>query len=270
MNKKLYWVKRKPLFQDQKKIYLIRLNPWYYIIFEYLEDVAMSVNDNGQIYIAQDVMMDIPFIAQNVGLDVETVTKALDVCETIDLIHRDENGGIRLLEWHDLLGFSQRDEKTERLAEQNRQRVRKHRAKQGAVQEKRDEVQAPAKAQPAITLYQQYWGQVNPAMAKKLTEMTEDWGDDALCAAIDIAREKGKHHMNYIQAVLVNSKGRPARKETAYAAAWEREFNQGLDAILFEAREPGQSGETKAHERSTAGHDRRPEPGAQSTLAPAL
>ena len=53
--------------------------------------------------------------------------------------------------------------------------------------------------------YQQYWGQVSPMIAEKLTDFTKQWGCDAVCTAIEIAKENGASNINYIRAVLENS-----------------------------------------------------------------
>ena len=110
-----------------------------------------------------------------------------------------------------------------------------------------------ANVQVSISHYEQYWGQVNPLIMENLTEWTEKWGSDAVCTAIDIAKENGTSNINYIRAVLENSNGYPKRKESAHDK-WQRKVNQCLAELFPENREPGtQCGENAVHEGGLAG-----------------
>lgn len=274
MAKNLYWLKRTAILQDPKMVYILSKGAVYYVIWLLLQDVAAHINDDGKIYLTTTTPMDTAVLAKQIQQKKSYVTKGLDLFEQLDLLRRDDQGFIQLLPWDDLQDFTKR----EKEREQNRIRVARHREKQAAMQAVveqatvGDDVQSSCEKNalsPALQQYQQYWGQVNPVIARKLTDMVEDWGSDAVCAAIDIAYEKGKNHINYIQAVLVNSNGQPERKESAYEK-WEREFNRSLDAVFCEIEQDRQSGKDKTHVRSPAGHDSRTEPRPQSTLAPAL
>lgn len=271
MTKKLYWLKRTAIKQDARKVYVLQKGALYYVIWELLEDVAASINDEGKIYVSPAVPVDMELLASWIGQKKKSLENTLDILESIDVIARDEQGFIRLLTWDTIQDFH----KQEKIREQTKQRVAKYRCRQAEQAQhkdtKDDDISSDEMddASKSIQLYQSYWGQVNPVIAKKLTEMVEDWGCDAVCKAIDIAKEMGKHHINYIQAVLVNSNGQPERKESAHAT-WKREFNQCLNAVLYEDREPDKSRQTETYEGSFAGYDRRPEPRPQSALAPAL
>ena len=77
--------------------------------------------------------------------------------------------------------------------------------------------------------------------AEELTDLARCWGDEAVCAAIDIARDNGAPGIRYIRAVLVNSGGRPRRRETMYERR-EKEFNQYIDTMLRQIWESGGDG----------------------------
>ena len=83
----------------------------------------------------------------------------------------------------------------------------------------------------ALRRYTAAFGQMSSRTAEELTDLARCWGDEAVCAAIDIARDNGASGIRYIRAVLVNSGGRPRRRETMYERR-EKEFNQYVDTML--------------------------------------
>lgn len=83
----------------------------------------------------------------------------------------------------------------------------------------------------SLRRYTAAFGQMSSRTAEELTDLARCWGDEAVCAAIEIARDNGASGIRYIRAVLVNSGGRPRRRETMYERR-EKEFNQYIDTML--------------------------------------
>lgn len=281
--KKLQWLKRDVISQDVKMTYLIRQGDSYYVIWCQLQDLAAMKHDDGKIYISQHIPMDIEMIAKEIHRPKKQIAKALDILEQLDLISRTEEGGIQLLNWDDIQDY----DRQAKQREQNRQRVARHREKQAAMQSLVDDahpVGNDAKnlvgddlqssreknaLSPAIARYQQYWGQVSSLIAGKLTELIEDWGDDAVATAIDIAKENNTNNVNYIKAILVNSNGQPKRKENSYEK-WEKELDRSLDEVFCQTEQSRELRETKTHGGNLTGHDGTGRERTQNTLAPAL
>ena len=90
---------------------------------------------------------------------------------------------------------------------------------------------SPSAGRGALRCYTAAFGQMSSRTAEELTDLARCWGDEAVCAAIDIARDNGASGIRYIRAVLVNSGGRPRRRETMYERR-EKEFNQYVDTML--------------------------------------
>lgn len=90
---------------------------------------------------------------------------------------------------------------------------------------------SPSAGRAALRRYKAAFGQMSSRTAEELTDLACCWGDEAVCAAIDIARDNGASGIRYIRAVLVNSGGRPRRRETMYERR-EKEFNQYVDTML--------------------------------------
>lgn len=90
---------------------------------------------------------------------------------------------------------------------------------------------SPSAGRGALRRYTAAFGQMSSRTAEELTDLARCWGDEAVCAAIDIARDNGAPGIRYIRAVLVNSGGRPRRRETMYERR-EKEFNQYIDTML--------------------------------------
>ena len=99
----------------------------------------------------------------------------------------------------------------------------------------------PSAGHTALRRYTAAFGQMSSRTAEELTDLARCWGDEAVCAAIDIARDNGAPGIRYIRAVLVNSGGRPRRRETMYERR-EKEFNQYIDTMLRQIWESGGDG----------------------------
>ena len=307
--KKLQWVKRTAILTDVPMAYLLNLGDAYVVIWYMLEDLAASINDDGKIYISPNQPMDIKFLAKLLQRRVTQLEKALDVYESIDLISRDELGNITLLTWHKIQDYA----RLEKQRAQNRERQAAYRQRQSEQQAKQDvlvtEAQADSRAgtpeeqrsgrlgatstetvshvavaaplgepsgnvQESISHYEQYWGQVNPLIMENLTEWTEKWGSDAVCTAIDIAKENGTSNINYIRAVLENSNGCPKRKESAYERQ-QKEIHRILDEVFCECdRESLANGSKErtgqANVSNAPGHDGRRVERAAHSLTQAM
>lgn len=262
--KHLFWLKTKVgLFQDPRMMYLLNQpnGDTYFVLWFFLKDLAGSLNDNGLIYVSANEPMTPSLIAKAIHRRKALVEKALDVLEQIDLIQRDETGIIQLLIWEDIQDY-QKDEQRRR---QTRQRVARCRARKKEQQHIQEEPVQETTAEPSrtpvsepdttantvqtknppaatgetdLTVVNHYirrFGEVNPLVGKRLLELVEDWSNEAVCKAIDIAYDNGANNINYIQAVLINSNGQPQRRENPYLKR-EREFDEYVDELTNELR----------------------------------
>jgi predicted phage replisome organizer len=66
----------------------------------------------------------------------------------------------------------------------------------------------------ALLYYEALFGKADEQIVEALQGLARRWGDEAVCRAICIALKKGASSLQYIQAILVHSKGRP-RHDTA-------------------------------------------------------
>lgn len=280
MAKKLYWLKRTNILEDPKMMYLISRGPRNYIIWHLLQDVAANINDDGKIYVSPTKPMDTAFLAKCIGQSKRNVEKCLAILEELDLLSLDDRGILRIMTWETLQDFK----KMQTIREQTKQRVAAYRQRKANAQVRDtpvDVVTEPAASTTetevgetapdieAVNRYQARWGQVNGVLAEKLCQLAEDWGDEAVCQAIDIAYEKGSHHLNYIRAVLVNSNGQPERKESIYERR-EKELDQVFDQVFSEGQQTDQCGESETHVRKFAVYDGGASARTQGSLAPAM
>lgn len=290
--KKLQWVKRQAILTDMQMVYLLTKGDAYLVIWYLLEDLAASINDDGKIYVSPSQSMTVEFLAKTIRRSKKQVEKALDVYEAIDLLAREEAGNLQLLTWNKIQDYA----RLEKQREQNRQRQAKYRERHGnddsprgkaeetgdgddfvALPQQYESVEKVAQqavsagdVQQVMAHYQQSWGQVSPMIAEKLGVFTKQWGSEAVCTAMDIAKENGTNNINYIRAVLENSNGRPQRKESAHDQ-WQRKVNQCLAELFPENRQQGaEHGEAPVHEGGLAVDDRRRESGAHHTLTQAM
>lgn len=216
--KRLQWVKRQAILSDVQMMYLLTKGDAYVVIWFLLEDLAASINDDGKIYVSPSQPMTVDFLAKTIRRSKKQVEKALDVYEEIDLLARDEKGGLQLLTWNKIQDYA----RLEKQREKNRERQAKYRERKAASDDARvegkerndvviveervtDKNVSTDNTQEVMAKYQQYWGQVSPMIAEKLTDFTKQWGCDAVCTAIEIAKENGVSNINYIRAVLENS-----------------------------------------------------------------
>lgn len=274
--RQLSWLKTKVgLFQDPRMIYLLSQpnGDTYFVVWFYLKDLAGMIHDNGLVYVSAKEPMTTALIAKALHRRKGCIEKALDVLERLDLIQRDEAGIIQLLVWDDIQDY----QKDERRRQQTRQRVARCRARKKEAQEPNtsaDTVMEPTQLDEvpatevqtadtarkgdttAVSHYIRHFGQVNSLVGKRLMELTDDWGSEAVCRAIDIAHDNGANNINYIQAVLVNSNGQPKRKENPYVKR-EREFDEYVDEMLRKVNEQQvwEDAETTDDERNSAGYD---------------
>lgn len=283
--KHLFWLKTKVgLFQDPRMMYLLNQpnGDTYFVLWFFLKDLAGSLNDNGLIYVSANEPMTPSLIAKAIHRRKALVEKALDVLEQIDLIQRDETGIIQLLIWDDIQDY-QKDEQRRRQTRQRVARCRARKKEQQNIQEEpvRETTAAPSctpvsepntsvntvqtqhpVACPATTgktdmtvvnHYIQRFGRINPLVGKRLLELVEDWSNEAVCKAIDIAYDNGANNINYIQAVLINSNGQPQRRENPYLKR-EREFDEYVDEMLRQVNEV-QFWEDEENNGNSAGND---------------
>ena len=90
--------------------------------------LAGQINDMGQVYITPEIGYTIETLAAEFGRPVETVRRAMDLFCRFGMTEVDEDGIIAVCGWE----RHQNVEGMERVREQTRQRVRKHREKKAA------------------------------------------------------------------------------------------------------------------------------------------
>lgn len=265
--KKLQWLKRDGILQDAQATYLLSKGDGYYITWLLIQDVAAAINDEGKIYISPQTPMDVDFLAKYIRRPKRQVETTLELLAQLALIRRDDQGFIQLLTWADLQDY----DRLERQRRQTRERVAAYRKRQAEEQGAGDVAAPIAPAEltadnEAVRQYQAYWGEVNPVIARKLQDLTAAWGSEAVCAAMAIAYENDTNNVNYMKAILLNSNGRPKRKENSHER-WEREIDQSFDQVFYPERCRREYRETPAHAGSPAGHESGPGTGTENPPA---
>lgn len=214
--KQLRWMKTKVgLFGDPKIMAILgqRHGETYFVVWFLLKDIAGTVNCDGYTCLSEQVPLTGEYIARVLRRRRDVVEKALDFLEQIDLISRDEEGRIRLVDWEELQDF----DKDERRRQQTRSRVARFRQKQGEEAGRTDDGPAepsePARSESAA-YYAQVFGSAHRAACLALGELEREWGSEAVCHAVAIAKERGAegNNLNYIRSILANSGGQPRRK----------------------------------------------------------
>ena len=206
--KQLRWMKTKiGLFGDPKVMAMLsqRHGETYFVVWFLLKDIAGTVNCDGYACLSEQVPLTGEYIARVLRRRRDVVEKALDFLEQIDLIRRDEEGRIRLVDWEELQDF----DKDERRRQQTRSRVARFRQKQGEGGCRDDGGTAEAAA-----YYARVFGSAHLAGRLALDKMEQEWGSEAVCHAIAIAKERGAegNNLNYIRSILANSGGQPRRR----------------------------------------------------------
>lgn len=112
--KRLQWVKRQAILSDVQMMYLLTKGDAYVVIWFLLEDLAASINDDGKIYVSPSQPMTVDFLAKTIRRSKKQVEKALDVYEEIDLLARDEKGGLQLLTWNKIQDYARLEKQREK------------------------------------------------------------------------------------------------------------------------------------------------------------
>lgn len=128
----IHWVKLSTAMFDDEKIKVIRSMPSgndICLIWIQLISLAGRVNDNGQIYITEDVPYTDTILANSIGHPIETVRLALATFQKMKMLTILANDRIALLNW----GKHQNIEGMERFRELSRARTENYRKRLAAV-----------------------------------------------------------------------------------------------------------------------------------------
>ena len=229
-----------------------------FVIWFLLKDITGTVNCDGYACLSEQMPLTCEYIARVLRRRRDVVEKALDFLEQIDLVRRDEEGRIRLVDWEELQDF----DKEERRRQQTRSRVARFRQKQcdRAGLEDGSTADPPETAAwgEAAVYYAQRFGSIHPAARLALDEMEREWGGDAVCQAVAIAKERGAagNNLQYIRSILVNSGGQPRRKgkEDCYGYANVDEY---VSIMLRQADEYESAIRARAADQSACRADGR-------------
>lgn len=127
------WIKLSVNIFDDEKIKLIRSMPegdTILLIWIQLLCLAGKTNDNGTVYIGQHMYYSDEMLATVCNQPLNTIRLALRTFEEFEMISLDEDGLISVTNWEK----HQNIEGMEKVREQTRKRVAKHRAKQKELQ----------------------------------------------------------------------------------------------------------------------------------------
>lgn len=127
------WIKLSVNIFDDEKIKLIRSMPEgdsIILIWIQLLCLAGKTNDNGTVYIGQHMYYSDEMLATVCSQPLNTIRLALKIFEQFEMISLDEDGLISVTNWEK----HQNIEGMEKVREQTRKRVAKHRAKQKELQ----------------------------------------------------------------------------------------------------------------------------------------
>ena len=222
--KKLQWLKTKVgIFEDPQVKYMMHQpnGDSYVLVWFMLKDLAAVINDSGWIYLAKAKAFTAETLAYQLGRRRRFMEQALAVYEELDLIEIDDEGFIRLTTWDEDQGGDRADQ----VREQTRKRVASYRQRQretaqpGATPAEEitatDAIEATAEPVtpekeplrldgPCCKHYEKTFGGISPHIATKLAEAEQDWGEEAVLEAIDIARENDVSNIKYILKILRN------------------------------------------------------------------
>ena len=209
--KNLQWLKMPIGIFNHPKVRHMLLQPngdSLVIVWQMLKDMAGEINDEGRIYLSKDKAMTVELLARHLHRRRKFIDKALDLYEGLDLISRDEDGIITILTWDD----DQSCDKLDRMRENSRNRsaAYRERKKKEAEQEKDtagpelpEEPKEPLKLNcPSTKYYERLFGGASSQTAQKLAEMEQDWGEERVHEAIDVARHKCINGVKFIEGVI--------------------------------------------------------------------
>ena len=226
--KRIKWIKLQvDAFQDMriKRIRRLRKGSDYVLLLLELKLLAAFNDDEGKIYFTEDQELTDQDLAEHFGTTVSFMTKALQRFETDHFIERLEKGHILILSWNEDQGLSKED----KVREQTRQRVAKHRAKkkdeeQTTAQEKipEDVLELIADEVPdkdiiktmsskdmnsAIAHYKMVFGNMKSSEMLDLKKLEKEYGSELVCHAIDVTAERKVRGVNYIIGILRSDVG---------------------------------------------------------------
>ena len=262
--KRLQWVKLQlDIFDTVKMRYMARQRNGRRLVLFWvmLQMLAGEINDGGALYVSSRIPFTADVLAAHFSLSGAFVDQALDLYEKLDLISREDTGRIQLLTWNE-------DQETERLRtlrEAGRRRTAAYRERQKAavpeepepavLPEKPAAPVVPAEEAPpageeaalpaAVTCYQQAFGMISPGALQALTDAEQDWGSEAVCHAIDIAKYRNISRINYIMAILRNGSAENG-KDGGHDGSGN--FDEQFSTMLQEASE-------RCRQRELAGGD---------------
>ena len=223
--KKLQWLKTKVgIFEDPQVKYLMHQpnGDSYVLVWFMLKDLAAVINDEGQIYLAKTKAFTAETLAYQLGRRRKFMEQALAVYQELDLIEIDDDGFIRLTTWEE----DQGGDRSDQVREQTRKRVASYRQRQKDAEQPAvtlveeitatDAMEATAEPVnpekeplrldgPCCKYYEETFGGISPHIAKKLAESVQDWGEEAVMEAVDIAKENDVSNIKYILKILRNN-----------------------------------------------------------------
>ena len=215
------WIKLNVDMFDDEKIKIVQAMPEgdsLLIVWIKLITLAGKVNDGGYVYVNDNMAYTDEMLATIMNKPVNIIHLALSTFSKLGMIENDEKG-IYLVnfEKHQSL------DKMEKIREQTRIRVAKHRAKlkenndvtlqvtqSNATDIDKDidkEYKEEIYKEESVTIFDYFENKIkslNPSDYEKLNKLLDKYGEDKLKEAIDIASDNEAKSINYIKSILTN------------------------------------------------------------------
>lgn len=219
------WVKLSTNIFDNQKIKFVRAQEngdtmtlfWVWLISR-----AGAINDQGCVYFTPSKPYTPKTLAVMTGFAENVIAEALELFQELDMLSVDEEGYINITGWED----HQNIEGLEKIREQTKARVKKHREKEKSneacnvterysnvtvTQQNKNkskskniaaaETAAAAPGDPVVTLYESEIGLITPIIGEELHELENEVGELVVKQAIAEAAKSGGRTYKYVQAI---------------------------------------------------------------------
>lgn len=215
--------------------------------------LAGEVNDNGEIYFTREIPYTEEMLATQLNRPLNTIRIALRTFEQFGMIDRTQ-GGLRLVSWEKY----QSTERLEKLREQTKNRVAKHRQKkklqacnlpvtqcnateteQESEQEREQEKKQPERkndhsplnlpaAAQCIQAYQHWIGNPSASVGQGIVHQLQQQTDpDLICAVIQDASLHNGKSWRYIDAILQRCRQEGIATRQQFLDQKQQDFSKG-------------------------------------------
>ena len=238
------WIKiTTSMFEDEKIDYIESLPEADAILIVWIKllTLAGKCNAGGFVFLTETIPYTEEMLAHKFRRPLNTVKLALATLERLDMIDWND-GRLTIINW----GKHQNIEGMEKIREQTRKRVARHRSKQkqlpgnatvtlrNAIEEDQEEdidqdIDNKTTTTTVVDVFNQNIHPITPIELQKLSDWTNDMSEEIVIEAIKESVTQGVRKMSYIEAILRN---------------WHSEGITTIEALNAKKRERGDPDET--------------------------